>query len=212
MAAMSSNPIEHPTALIDQVRAAAADRQPLRIVGGDTKAFYGHPTTGTPLAMAAWSGIVSFEPTELVVTVRAGTPLAELEAALAASGQALKLIDMRRQTGVHPRLGAVDVVPFIPLGRTKMEDAVDLAHLFGRQLFERFGVPVYFYGHAALIPERRELANVRRGGYEALAGKMSNPDFKIISPRDSGRIIKEAAQKGAEIDFGRIDRFAGGKK
>jgi glutamate formiminotransferase len=104
-----------------------------------------------------------------------GKPEDVLEAALAASDQALKLIDMRKQTGVHPRLGAVDVVPFIPLGRTKMEDAVDLAHLFGRQLFERFGVPVYFYGHAALIPERRELANVRRGGYEALANKMSNP-------------------------------------
>jgi len=87
MAAMSSNPIEHPTALIDQVRVAAADRQPLRIVGGDTKAFYGQPTTGTLLSMAAWSGIVSFEPTELVVTVRAGTPLADLEAVLAEKGQ-----------------------------------------------------------------------------------------------------------------------------
>ncbi|MDP2166002.1 MAG: glycolate oxidase subunit GlcE [Hydrogenophaga sp.] len=84
---MSSNPIEHPTALIDQVRVAAADRQPLRIVGGDTKAFYGQPTTGTLLSMAAWSGIVSFEPTELVVTVRAGTPLADLEAVLAEKGQ-----------------------------------------------------------------------------------------------------------------------------
>ncbi len=99
-----------------------------------------------------------------------------LEAALAASGKALELIDMRKQTGVHPRLGAVDVVPFIPLGKTKMADAVDLAHLFGNQLYERFGVPAYFYGHAALIPERSELANVRRGGYEALAVKMSNPD------------------------------------
>jgi len=98
-----------------------------------------------------------------------------LEAALAASGKALELIDMRKQTGVHPRLGAVDVVPFIPLGKTKMADAVDLAHLFGNQLYERFGVPAYFYGHAALIPERSELANVRRGGYEALAEKMSNP-------------------------------------
>lgn len=87
MVAMSSNPSEHPGALIDQVRAAAASRQPLRIVGGDTKAFYGQPTTGTPLSMAAWSGIVSFEPTELVVTVRAGTPLAELEAVLADKGQ-----------------------------------------------------------------------------------------------------------------------------
>jgi len=118
-----------------------------------------------------------------------GKPEDVLEAALAASGQALKLIDMRGQTGVHPRLGAVDVVPFIPLGTTKMKDAVDLAHLFGHQLFERFGVPVYFYGHAALIPERGELANVRRGGYEALAEKMSNPDdapdagMPVFNPR-----------------------------
>ncbi len=104
-----------------------------------------------------------------------GKPDDVLEAALAASDQALKLIDMRKQTGVHPRLGAVDVVPFIPLGKTKMEEAVDLAHRFGRQFYERFGVPVYFYGHAALIPERRELANVRRGGYEALRNKLSNP-------------------------------------
>jgi glutamate formiminotransferase len=104
-----------------------------------------------------------------------GKPDDVLEAALAASGKALELIDMRSQTGVHPRLGAVDVVPFIPLGKTKMADAVNLAHLFGHQLYERFGVPAYFYGHAALISERSELANVRRGGYEALAEKMSNP-------------------------------------
>lgn len=101
-----------------------------------------------------------------------GKPEDVLEAALAASGKALKLIDMRKQAGVHPRLGAVDVVPFIPLGKTKMEDAVDLAHMFGRQLYERFGVPVYFYGHAAISPKRRELADIRRGGYEALESKI----------------------------------------
>ena len=104
-----------------------------------------------------------------------------LEAALAACGKALELIDMRKQVGVHPRLGAVDVVPFIPLAKARMKDAVDLAHLFGRQLYERFGVPVYFYGQAAMVPGRNELADVRRGGYEALAGKMTNredaPDF-----------------------------------
>jgi glutamate formiminotransferase len=105
-----------------------------------------------------------------------GKPEDVLEAALAASGKALELIDMRKQTGVHPRLGAVDVVPFIPLGKTKMADAIDLAHLFGRQLYDRFGVPVYYYGDAALIPKRSELANVRHGGYEALAEKMTNPD------------------------------------
>ena len=96
-----------------------------------------------------------------------------LEAALAAAGKALEIIDMRKQTGVHPRLGAVDVVPFIPLSTAKMKDAVDVAHRFGKLLYERFGVPVYFYGEAALVSERDELANVRRGGYEALAKKMS---------------------------------------
>jgi len=97
-----------------------------------------------------------------------GKPEDVLEAALAASGKALELIDMRKQAGVHPRLGAVDVVPFIPLAKAKMKDAVALAHLFGQQLYERFGVPVYFYGDAALIPGRNELAAVRHGGYEAL--------------------------------------------
>jgi glutamate formiminotransferase / 5-formyltetrahydrofolate cyclo-ligase len=103
-----------------------------------------------------------------------GKPEDILEAALAASGKALELIDMRQQTGVHPRLGTVDVVPFIPLAKAKMRDAVDLAHLFGQQLYERFGVPVYFYGNAALIPGRRELATVRHGGYEALEKKIIN--------------------------------------
>src|SRR4030042_3733904 len=79
-----------------------------------------------------------------------GKPDDVLEAALAASGKALKLIDMRKQTGVHPRLGAVDVVPFIPLGKTKMKDAVEVAHAFGNKLYERFGIPVYFYGFAPL--------------------------------------------------------------
>ncbi|NTW76767.1 MAG: glutamate formimidoyltransferase [Syntrophaceae bacterium] len=99
-----------------------------------------------------------------------------LEAALAASGRALELIDMCSQEGVHPRLGAVDVVPFVPLSTATMEDAIDVAHRFGRQLHERFGVPVYFYGEAALVDKRRELAHVRRGGYEALEEKMSIPE------------------------------------
>lgn len=84
---MSSTPPEHPGELIDRVRAAAAARTPLRIAGGDTKAFYGEPVAGEALSTAGWSGIVSYEPTELVVTVRAGTLLAELEAVLAERGQ-----------------------------------------------------------------------------------------------------------------------------
>jgi glutamate formiminotransferase len=93
-----------------------------------------------------------------------------LDAALAASARALELIDMRRQSGVHPRLGAVDVVPFIPLGKTKMEEAVAGAHAFGRRFYERFGVPVYFYGHAALRSERG-VAHVRAAAKQALPKK-----------------------------------------
>lgn len=104
-----------------------------------------------------------------------GKPEDVLEAALSASGKALELIDMRNQAGVHPRLGAVDVVPFIPLSRSSMKDAVEIAHRYGRKLYERFGVPVYFYGAAAVKQDRFELADVRRGGYEALAQKMSGP-------------------------------------
>lgn len=84
---MSFPPHETPSELIDRVHAAAAARVPLHIAGGRTKAFLGESVAGEPLATTGWSGIVSYEPTELVVTVRAGTPLAELEALLAERGQ-----------------------------------------------------------------------------------------------------------------------------
>jgi glycolate oxidase FAD binding subunit len=102
MALMSSPSETAPQVLIEQVRAASAARQPLRIVGGDTKSFYGAPVAGDPLAMTGWQGIVSHEPTELVVTVRAGTPLAELEAALAETGQCLPF--------EPPRFGAASTI------------------------------------------------------------------------------------------------------
>jgi len=84
---MQASTTEHPGHLIDQILQASADRQPLRIVGGNTKSFYGTPTPGAELATSDWAGIVSYEPTELVITVRAGTPLAEVEALLAEQGQ-----------------------------------------------------------------------------------------------------------------------------
>lgn len=89
MAAMSPSPTELPRQLIDQVRAATAAKRPLRITGGDTKAFYGEAVSGEALSTRGWAGIVSHEPSELVVTVRAGTLLAELDAALAEQGQCL---------------------------------------------------------------------------------------------------------------------------
>lgn len=91
MAAMPNTPTteDRPQHLIEQVQAARAARTPLRIHGGDTKAFLGEPVQGQPLNTRDWSGIVSHEPTELVITVRAGTPLAEVAAALAEKGQHL---------------------------------------------------------------------------------------------------------------------------
>lgn len=86
---MPESPHEYPAQLIEQVRSAAAAGTSLRITGGHTKAFYGEPVRGEALPTTGWSGIVSHEPSELVVTVRAGTPLAELEAVLAEQGQCL---------------------------------------------------------------------------------------------------------------------------
>jgi len=123
-----------------------------------------------------------------------GKPADLLEAALAACGKALELIDMRRQIGAHPRLGAVDVVPFIPLGKAGMQDAVDLARDFGKEFYKRFGVPVYFYGCAALNERHIELPDVRRGGYEGLEEKITRVEGKP----DIG-VVKFNARSGAAV-------------
>jgi glutamate formiminotransferase len=98
---------------------------------------------------------------------------AAVEAAVLALADAVfAAVDMRRHRGVHPRMGALDVVPLVPLAGTSMATAVAYAHRVGRALAEAHGVPVYFYGHAARREERRRLAAVRRGGYEALAARL----------------------------------------
>ena len=107
-----------------------------------------------------------------------------VEAALEATFEiAIEQVDMERHSGEHPRIGAVDVVPFVPLGSTTIDDAVALAREFGAKIAERFGIPVYLYARAATRPERVRLADVRRGGYEGvrddlLAGAADRaPDF-----------------------------------
>lgn len=94
---------------------------------------------------------------------------------------AIDEIDMERHSGEHPRIGAVDVVPFVPLEGTSMAQAVELARRFGRRVAERFDVPVYLYAEAAVRPDRVRLAEVRRGQYEGLraeiATKGREPDF-----------------------------------
>jgi len=86
---------------------------------------------------------------------------------------AIHEIDMANHVGEHPRIGAVDVIPFIPLASTTMADCVALARGFGRRMAERFELPVYFYANAALRPERVKLADVRRGQYEGLRDEIS---------------------------------------
>lgn len=92
-------------------------------------------------------------------------------ASLALARTALEEIDLRRHRGAHPRIGAVDVLPIVPLGTTTMRQAAELAERIGTALWSELGIPVFFYGEAARRPERRLLANVRRGEYEGLAGR-----------------------------------------
>ncbi|MBN2538913.1 MAG: glutamate formimidoyltransferase [Deltaproteobacteria bacterium] len=107
-----------------------------------------------------------------------GSPEAVLNGAKAACDIAAELIDMRGHSGCHPRIGAIDVVPFVPLEGAQMADAVEIAHSFGRAFARKHDVPVYFYGEAALGQERMRLADIRRGQYEALRDKIDTPAWR----------------------------------
>ena len=100
------------------------------------------------------------------------------EAVLRLFEVAVKAIDLRRHRGVHPRIGAVDVVPFVPLGDTPMEACVALAHATGREVAERLRVPVLLYEAAATAPGRRRLEQVRRGEFEGLEAKLCQPGWR----------------------------------
>lgn len=105
-----------------------------------------------------------------------GPPDVVQAAALALAAETLAVVDMRGHHGLHPRLGALDVVPFVPLDGIPMEDVVTLARDVGRTLGERHRVPVYFYGLAARRDDRRRLPDARRGGYEGLAVRLTTPE------------------------------------
>jgi glutamate formiminotransferase len=102
-----------------------------------------------------------------VVTL-AGDPLAVVEAAIRGAGKAAELIDLTRQEGIHPRIGAADVIPFVPISGIKLEQCVMLARQAGTGIAQRFGIPVYFYEAAAARPDRANLDDVRRGQFEGL--------------------------------------------
>jgi len=98
----------------------------------------------------------------------AGEPEAVAEGAFRLVRRAAELIDLNKHEGSHPRMGATDVLPFVPLQGVSMEDCVGLAEQVGRRIGEELGIPVYLYEYAARKPERRNLANIRRGQFEKL--------------------------------------------
>ena len=102
-----------------------------------------------------------------VVTV-AGPSEAVAESAIRGVGRASQVIDLTRQSGEHPRIGAADVVPFVPVRRVSMGEVVKLAHRAGMEMWRRYGVPIYFYEAAAVRPDRVKLEEVRRGQFEGL--------------------------------------------
>jgi glutamate formiminotransferase len=102
-----------------------------------------------------------------VVTI-AGEPAAVVESAVRGAGKAAELIDLTRQQGAHPRIGAADVIPFVPISGVKLEQCVLLARQAGLEIWRRFGIPVYFYEAAAARPDRANLEDLRSGQFEGL--------------------------------------------
>ncbi|SJZ69015.1 glutamate formimidoyltransferase [Selenihalanaerobacter shriftii] len=113
----------------------------------------------------------------LVVTM-IGSPEGLKQSMLEAMEIAIDVIDMNEHTGEHPRMGAVDVVPFTPVRNVTMEEAVEIANEVAKEAAEKFDLPIYLYEDAATCPERENLADIRRGEYEAMKEKVQKPEWK----------------------------------
>src|SRR6202142_781516 len=146
-------------------------------------------------AVAAGEGVVLLDRTSDAdhnrsVLTFLGDGDALVAAMTALVGAALEAIDLRTHRGAHPRVGAVDVIPFVPLRGATAADCVTLAKTLGKALADRYGLPVYLYEDAATSPERQNLANIRKGEFAGLAAKMAEPawipDFGPRAPHPSG--------------------------
>ncbi len=101
------------------------------------------------------------------------------EAAIRGVGKAAELIDLTKHQGAHPRMGAADVVPFIPIEGVSLEDCVQIARQVGQEIWKRYEIPIYFYDAAAMMPERQNLENIRRGQFEGIRAEIeTNPARK----------------------------------
>ena len=129
------------------------------------------------------------------VVTFAGEPEAVKEAAFRAIKKAIELIDMRKHKGEHPRLGAVDVVPFVPIKGITMEEVVKLSHEVAERVAKELGVPVYMYEYSATKPERKSLADIRKGEYEGLPEKLNDPEWKpdygepVFNPKSGAMVM-----------------------
>lgn len=121
-------------------------------------------------------------------------PKAALSAAFAAIAEAVRQIDMGTHKGEHPRMGAADVVPFVPLTEATMGQCVELAHALGRRVGDELRVPVFFYGEAARTPERRALPFLRRGGFERLCADIGRDPSRVP---DAGPVDRVHPTAGA---------------
>ncbi len=131
-------------------------------------------------AISATSGVrlLDVDPgadTNRTVYTFVGEPEAVAEAAFRAATEGARLIDMTKHAGAHPRMGALDVCPIVPVAGVTMDECVEAARALGRRMAEGLALPVYFYEFAATRPERRNLADIRAGEYEGLASKLADP-------------------------------------
>ena len=113
-----------------------------------------------------------------VVVTLAGNEKGIIEGAVGACKSAAEMIDMTKHKGEHPRLGAIDVVPFVPVKNTTMEECVKISEIFGERIAKELNVPVYLYEHAARNAQRVSLSSIRKGEYEGLESKLKDPEWR----------------------------------
>ncbi len=135
--------------------------------------------------------------TNRTVVTLVGAPEAVLEGAFAGIARASELIDMTTHKGEHPRIGATDVCPFVPVRDITVEECVALAHALGERVGRELGIPVYHYEHAATRPERQNLAVVREGEYEGLQAKLADPEG--VPDHGPSEFSERVARTGATV-------------
>jgi glutamate formiminotransferase len=145
----------------------------------------------------------------LVVTI-IGEPKSVIEALLKASDTAIRMIDMRKHKGSHPRMGAVDVVPFVPLKNITIKECIELSRQFAQELSERHGLPVFLYDESASSIERRDIDYLRKGEFEGLKEHLKEvtPDFGPQTPHiTAGATITGARETmvGLNVNLGTKD-------